>query len=294
MLKKFVNRLGAFVGVLILYFLLIFGFNKLIISRNVNLKLDNCEYLIIGDSHMQQGIDPNYFNSARNIAQYAEPYFLTFWKLKKYLSMAKVENVLIGFSYRNISEINDKYFIDKKKKAEMFNRCHSIEELLKLKTIEIDWGTYLKIKFKKMCLYPNISYIDYIGAYSSNDKRNPFKIKRKIKSNFYHNDNKMKISNTSNNYLDSILSLCKNNNVKPILVTTPLHSEYISEVPTLFSQFFKNKKKELLSKNIKILDYSCENYSNSEFYDSDHLNLKGSQKFSNELSKKLCLMNNSE
>jgi len=51
---------------------------------DVSLIMENTKTLIIGDSHPQKSINPEYLSQAKNISQTGEPLILTYWKLKKY------------------------------------------------------------------------------------------------------------------------------------------------------------------------------------------------------------------
>lgn len=90
------------------------------------------------------------------------------------------------------------------------------------------------------------------------------------------------------NQLKEILELCKNNNLKPILLSTPqsyLYNERVGE-RGYQERIYNNLKKinEVFGEEIKYLDYSHDERfeKNLElFSDDDHLNENGAEKFTN-------------
>ena len=84
--------------------------NSILISRE-DLHLTSST-LIMGDSRTQYSLDPHLFPSANNISQTAEPYFLTYWKLKALIDLHEIDTVILGFAHQNISAFNDRKLSD--------------------------------------------------------------------------------------------------------------------------------------------------------------------------------------
>ena len=170
-MKKFIQNTLFFVLGLLTIFIFNLGTNYLIISTSkVNLK--KSKILIIGDSHPKRGINPSYFNNALNICQTAEPYIITFWKLKSILNTVNPEILLIGFAPHNFSDFNDLKFSNKTWSLEMFKRTYLIQDFKSLNGISINFNEYYTFLFKKLCLFPQLNHVYYIGHYENTLKTN--------------------------------------------------------------------------------------------------------------------------
>ena len=108
-MKLFIKNILLFCIIPILYFSLNIIINIYIYSHSY-IELKHKNILIIGDSHTEKSLNPIFFHSAQNISQTAEPYILTFWKIKKIIKSYKPDTLIIGFSPHNISAFNDQKF----------------------------------------------------------------------------------------------------------------------------------------------------------------------------------------
>ena len=128
-MKKFIKQIILF----ILIYILILGINFSLNLYFINTipPMVNANTLIIGDSHPQTAINPKLLNNAENLSQSAEPYLITYFKLKKLLDTNKINTVILGYSYHNLSAFNDKKFIDSKWSKKMFQR--NLQKILKRK-----------------------------------------------------------------------------------------------------------------------------------------------------------------
>ncbi len=89
----------------------------------------------------------------------------------------------------------------------------------------------------------------------------------------------------SHEYLNEIIELAKKYNHKLSVVIAPVnegYKEYLPESDYLFEDVIQLLK----NKNIPLYNfYSSSNYSDEDFYDFDHLNLKGAKKLTCELKE---------
>ncbi|WP_375579302.1 hypothetical protein ABWH96_20230 [Marivirga tractuosa] len=256
------------------------------IYSNQNIELGNPRVLIIGDSHPTRSINPKYLANAVNISQTAEPYILTYWKLRKVLKTNKPEIVVIGFAPHNISQFNDYKFSDKFWSLEMFKRSYPIHNFNEVeKVIEVDYHQFLEVYFKNNSFYPKLDHSYYIGEYSNSDLRNISGWKTSIKRHYYKDDKEVGVSMVSINYLESIIELCHRNDIKVFLVSSPVHVDYYSAIPDNILKAYDSLKRKYSSKAIifdKTNDFS---YPDSLFRNSDHVNNLGATKFTSELKK---------
>lgn len=282
-MKKFIIQLFIF----ILFPLLFFGINSLTnlyIYTNTIVKLENRNILIIGDSHTKTSLDPKLFTSAQNISQSSEPYVLTFWKLKKIIDSYKPDTLVIGFAPHNISSFNDLKFSNKIWSEEMFKRSYTIEKFDEIDNkVKVDYLEFYKTIWKQIGFYPKKNHIRYIGSYNNNSSSNISDFKSAIKRHYYFNGKKLNFSNTSINYLDSIITICKVYNITPILVSNPVHTNYMNDIPIEIIEKYKELMLSYKSIGILQIDKTNEIYPDSLFLNSDHLNSLGSSRFTNEV-----------
>ncbi len=87
----------------------------------------------------------------------------------------------------------------------------------------------------------------------------------------------VKISYYNLKYLTKIITLCKNNNIRVILIRSPQHKKYSG-----YSNEIKYQEiRKQYFPSIEYIDFSKFPLKNSEFGDLEHLNYKGAAKFSN-------------
>jgi hypothetical protein len=276
----------VFLIVPVLYFSTNMFVNRYIYS-NQNLPITAVNVLIAGDSHTQKSINPKYFINALNISQTAEPYILTFWKLKKIFQTYTPDTLILGFAPHNISQFNDLKFSHQKWSSEMFRRSYPIEEFGSISNdILIDYKTYYKVLWKQTAFYPKKNHIYYIGEYTNNERSNVSNWEVTIKRHYYHLEKELNVSVTAINFLDSIVELCNSKNIRLVLVSNPVHPNYFENIPSqIVHEYFL-----LLSKYSSghiVFDKIKEKYPDSLFADSDHLNENGAARFTSDLIQQL-------
>jgi hypothetical protein len=287
-LKNFLYRLLVFVSLPVIYFGSNCAINYLIYKdQSINLK--SSRILIVGDSHMQKGLDPSFFNNAQNISQPAEPYVITFWKVKKVLQEFSPDTILIGFAPHNVSTFNDLKFTDQLWSQEMFRRTYPIQSFSKInKQIKVDYMTYYLTLWKEIAFYPKRDHIHFIGNYSNKALSKINDAHSTIDRHYYINGAKCKISSNAVNYLDSILTICKEKKIVAILVNTPVHKSYYSKIPTDILGDYKHLKDNYIL-SVTVIDAMKQEYPDSLFLNCDHLNSLGALKFTDEIIKFLNL-----
>lgn len=281
-MKRFIINITFFILIILCYFGLNMFVNHLI-YKNHQVSLNEHSIIIAGDSHTLKSIDPEYLQNARNISQTAEPYIITFWKLKKVFESFKPDTLILGFAPHNISEFNDLKFSDKKWASEMFNRSYSIFNIKEISgKISISYLYYLKALWKQTALFPKRDHINYIGKYLNNKKSDVSDWDEVIHRHYYYNGSELGYSETAINYLDSIVNLCDSNEIELVLVGNPLHSTYLKNIPVSI----KNRYNEISSRyedDLIIFDKKEAFYPDSLYYNSDHLNELGAKRFTTEL-----------
>ncbi|WP_143953860.1 hypothetical protein [Robertkochia solimangrovi] len=281
-MKKFIKKLSLFFIPILIYF----GTNIILnyhAYNDVDLNLKKFDILIDGDSHTHRGINPDKFNNALNISQNGEPYVISFWKIKKVFKKNIPDTLILGFAPHNISAFNDLKFSNEKWAYEMFKRSYPIQDYYNLnKKIKLNYYILFKtwMKFNALKIWED--HIQYIGHYENSNLNDPSDWESSIKRHYYEDDNLVGNSETAISYLDSIVNLCISKNVKLILVSHPVHKTYQTHIPEINLNRF-NKLKRKLEKNNTIIDLTFKKYPDSLFYNSDHLNTDGAERYTNEL-----------
>ena len=285
-MKQFLYRTFLFTLIPVLYF----GINSQInfgVYSNQEIPVDDTEVLIAGDSHPMTAINPYLFESAQNISMSAEPYAITYWKLRQIFQISLPEVLILGFAPHNFSDFNDVKFSAPRFSHEMFTRIYSMDKTVdKLEDIEpfapVDFVEYYKTFWKQTSFYPHNDHINYIGQFLIKNSSNLSDWQEIIQRHYYMEDSICNISELSEFYLDSIAGLCFQKNVDLILAGNPVHHNYYSAIPDRFIDAFNRIKAEF-DDRVLIVDKTSTVYPDSLFSNSDHLNVLGSRRFTGDI-----------
>jgi hypothetical protein len=281
-MRKFFKKIFLFSSVFAAWSIISFTINYFII-KSQKPPLKNCALLIAGDSHLQKAIDPSLLEDAQNISQPAEPYILTFWKLKEILKTIKPKRIMMGFGPHNISANEDLKFSANEWAEELFQRSYTFSDFSSIKTIKVDYFAYCKTIWKQMALYPKTNHIYYVGEFSNSDFNNTGDVIVAIERHYYNENHYCGISETSIGYLDSIIGLCHKNNIQLSVVNTPVHKTYFDLIPPQAFVKYIVVKEKLMRRGIEVQDHASSIYPDSLYLNSDHLNKNGAARFTNEI-----------
>ena len=225
--------------------------------------------LFMGASHIEKGINPEYFPSAINIASGSERYMFTFLKLKKLLNANKhIDTLFLQFAPTDIQKNTDsKYF----NKGEM----SYFTPLYFPYFNDHEWSIYSKHYYSvlKFLIQKSLKIIpfdihgfgDYkknIGEFNRNKKASP---SRKW----------LEAGHTINYfYLDQIIELCKKHKIKLNLAYMPMFNKEFYYDIDYFYNTYRNKYS-----NIRFLDFSDWDCPDSYRKDEHHLNNIGADNF---------------
>lgn len=94
--------------------------------------------------------------------------------------------------------------------------------------------------------------------------------------------------------LYDMINFCKKRNITPILITTPYLSEYILQIKkndaTFFDDFYSVLNQVVYDTGVQYYDYSADtrfNHDYSLFFNPDHLNRSGAEKFTSILQEEI-------
>ncbi len=285
-MKRFLSQLLIFVTIPIIYFGSMHLINKYIYQKQ-GIDAHGSRLLIVGDSHPLQSVNSDGFESALNISQAAEPYVVSYWKLKKILKTNQVDTVLIGFAAHNISAYNDNKF-NKENSYEMFKRTYAIEDFQSVSNkLEIDFQEYFRVMLQETCLYPKNNHFHYLGKNFISEKSHVSNWENAIQRHFYIDQHEIGVSELSIQYLDSLLTLCKDKGIFVGLVNTPVHHAYFENIPEAALARYEELKQKYLQEDIWIFDRADNDYPDNCFLNADHANIHGAERFTKELVEQL-------
>ena len=287
-MRKFFNTLLIFSIPIVLTMIILIITTNLIVNKKANFKLNKkSERIIFGHSQTQCAFNDALISNFKNLSQGGESYFYTYQKIKKVLQQnPQINTVFIDFSNDNISKLNnkkiwsDKYLNWKYQKFSPFIDSEDLSLLMSknlmglLKTLpkstKYNMTTILKMDY---------NYIDKMGGYKYLVRFKTDSILNaidKVSNNGYIVPEYQKMSAYNLYYLEKIIKVCKDNNIKVFLIRSPYHPK---------SQIIQNELnlqmlKELKLDHLEFLDFKDFPIENLEFGDLIHLNYKGAKKFS--------------
>lgn len=261
---------------------------------------DNINTLVLGDSQTQTAVNDSIFPNSVNYSHNSEHYLITYNVLKLVVSNnPQIKNVVLGCSFHNISSFYDRCLFNEGNKAEGISKmlCSRYFSMLdnsnKLMLIENNVPVVLKtlrpgvLDMIESLVYNYSNYQDYrfIGRYYPGIKRvfNDSVVKETILWHFYSDSTGTEMENFSelqSEYLEDILSFCKERNIKVYLLNTPVHQDYFKLIPQKFISRYYSYMKELKeSYNVTLLDYPEYKFPDDYFGDGNHLNRLGATEF---------------
>ncbi len=290
-MKRFILKSVGVISIPILYL----GINMIVnyfYYHNQEIPLKKASILIAGDSHPEKSLNPRFFSNAQNISQPAEPYVLTYWKLKTIFKSQVPDTLILGFAPHNISQFNDLKFSHNRWSAEMFQRSYTIGEFDRIDSlIPVDYDTYNQVLWKSTGLYPKKNHFkNFIGKYSNNNTSDVTDWEVVIDRHYFDEGKQLGVSTLSTRYLDSIIELCHAKKVDVILVSNPVHKNYLKNIPSSIMLEYNNLMTQYSKDNL-IFNETTTHYADSLYYNADHLNETGAKVFSRSLIEKLKAVN---
>lgn len=258
---------------------------KLTYSGNYFSLSKNKTFIIAGDSHVEFAFDDNNSNFI-NIGQSGELYLFTYLKIKYIVkNNPQVKAVFIDFCNFQINEERDDFLC--LNEAYLTTYYPIYYPLFEQNDYKLIWdknpkaliNAHFKSFFKSIyhvIINKNISQNNFIGGHQNLKSELTDKI---IKSELANSNrlktNKFKLSNTNLYNLERTIKFCNKHNVKVYFLRCPINPNWncLSN-----ENFFQNVRQTRFS-NIPFLDFKDFPINNSEFADLEHLNHKGTEKF---------------
>lgn len=259
-------------------------------------KLDT---LVIGSSHALRSIKPTVLNEKLNTKAYnlSSPLMSMYGRyvmLEKEINRNPIKTVYLEISYNALTL--DRKTLGLEGDLYVLGRFDNVFERINFFTNAFTPDEYRKVlsdiivrSKNSFSIHNTIEQYKTFGYLSmpSNNQLLSDEVKEKVKNTKVLDT---KIKEESLNYFDKIIKLCKENDIRVILVVTPVTERMIFEYSNLddiFSQYIDLAK-----------EYNCEYYDfnldkhrkklyseESSFYDNTHMSDSGAEIFSNRLTE---------
>jgi len=267
---------------------------------NLEKRLSQIEVLILGSSHTYYGIDPDQLHfCAYNMANVNQTLYYDKMLVGKYIDrMKSLKTIIVPISYFTLEKEPDS---DAKVRYFYYKRYYDID------FPEFNVFDYVNLRrYSLIALYGDRTTGIIKDRFHTNIIENimengwfkyPYKVKELTvdvankRISYHHSLMKQEFAVNNIRILDELIRKAKGRNVNIVFVTLPT-SQYYNNLADKHVLLRKERvMKELCDKyHMKYLDYFADKRFNDEdFFDSDHLNGVGAEKFSPILDKDLRL-----
>ena len=161
----------------------------------------------------------------------------------------------------------------------MFSRIYPIQEFSDISDkTDVDFPTFYKVLWKQTAFYPKSNHIPYVGGYENFEYSHITDIEDAVKRHYYLKRKALGVSDLALEYLDSIVSLTKANDITLIMVSNPVHEQYLNKIPDPIMQKF-DALIERYSDQHLVFDKTRSPYPDTLYLNADHLNESGAKRF---------------
>lgn len=271
-MKLFIKQLTIFIAVIVVAFISFlsikytFFIKPYMVSKNV-------DAIIAGDSNVQNAINDSLLKGFKNISLSSEGYIYSYSKIKEILKYnPHIKNVFLGFSYHNLSSYYDDYITGKFAQS-VIPRYITVIDLREF--IALIWAGPHLIRPALKALISTSNDYSYIGAFPNmtDFAFNKESMLRRSAIQYFSNGDLRGFSDINKRYFLEIIKLCKDNGVSLILINTPLHNDYLLEIPDKFINTLNSIVEE---SRIQIMNFEGLELTNNCFLpDGTHLTTRG-------------------
>jgi hypothetical protein len=282
-MTRFLKNIILFSGLVLIVTLISF-YLTIEINRKLYKKIifnNDINTLVIGDSHTELAINDSLLTNTLNISTPAEGYIFTYRKLQNILkNNNRIKSIMLGVSYHNFSSYYNKYIYEEEPYSLISQHISLLEfddfpiffKGLKIKNMVTIYRNSLKniIKYKSG-KYPYIGgfHVEKIHDIELSTER----ILKRINSQYFLDNKLLGISYVNISYLDKIVLLCREKQIKIVLLNTPLYKDYYSRIPI---EFINAYNKTVKNYGVTEINFTgLELPSDCFLPDGDHLSYKG-------------------
>lgn len=241
---------------------------------------DSVDTLIIGDSHPMWSIDTSNFETIKNISLSAEGYIYTYYKLKHLLNHeSHISHIYLGFSYHNLSGYYDHYIsgIEFKHFIHQYLGVMNTNDFIQVfKNNPLDIFQISKNILQRGARSGLKMQCTLYGTFPESKKLeqyNTTQMQQRIQWQYYDNGQLRNPSESNIRYLDKIINLIKEKNIKLTIISTPLHQQYFELIPGEYKRIYQNY---IRNNQLDLYNFNDLNLPDSYFLpDADHINYHG-------------------
>ena len=264
------------------------GKNLLKISKNIN-------KVFTGDSNVECAVNDSLIPNSINIAQSGEAYMYTYAKIKSLLEYNdQIKTVFIGFSFWDLIKFTeDRWMFSSEFVIEEITLYHYLLDYYdKFLLIKNNPVAYIKGVFKSILSNLNV-FIKSLHRGEFNGKLIKFGgyvdsgreiLQEDIKKNTFK-EQVFEKGLIQIEYLKKISELCRQKSIKLVLLNTPKHNYYYSNIPEPIRQNWISVRNSFSRDSL--LDFSTFSLPDSCFGDLTHINSKGAKIFSRYLNERI-------
>jgi len=293
-MKRLLLRCLAFFGMFaVLVLLPNYLINQYRIARDIP-QLANTRVLVVGDSHAMCDINPDLIEGCKNISLPAEPYVMTYNKLKALLPRNRgIEIVILTFSFHSLSAFNDWKFYDERWADYLLDVTYPIMSLNDLRDLPVSYRRFFHSRLRNLFLFPRKDhhpryfFVDFDGHAKGEPTLETGDVAEVIARHYSYNGEPAGISQVAIAALDAMVHLAKACNCKLILVQTPLHRQYLVRIPEGIRRAHSRVAERIAGMGVPILDFSEYRFEDEYYMDYDHLNRSGAAIFTGMLKEAL-------
>lgn len=282
-MKKIFLKSLYFILLAIVLIFVYFKIEKSLFDKNISFKINSdTKYAVFGHSHAETAFNDSLITDFQNFSRSGDAYFYIYPKIKKIVAQNKNLNiVIIELANNQVSKMmddwtwGDKYLSTKFKNYEPFIDLEDQKVLLSHnfpKYYDV-FFTIRKTNFWKM-INNNYSLSTYnqFGGYNYLVKGNA----DSLLNNLTYKKADFGYSKTNIDYLEKIITMLENENIKVILLRVPIHPKSIeNNNELLFNQIITEK-----FSTVEYLDFNSFYLETNQFGDLEHLNYRGAKVFS--------------
>lgn len=242
------------------------------------------KYVVFGHSHPACAFVDTLINDFYNASASGERFFYTFIKMKKFLAdNDSIDVVFIEFDDIQISKNSDSAIWNNVNLDNRFERFFPLmgfnEHFLLLQKNPIRYSrNFLSLPKQQI---KRINNKRYFFSQFTDDPKEAKENSQTTKtaenaSQSVDITHEFEPSQYNIKYLDKCIALCKEQNVRVILIRSPIYKDGIN-------QFIEEKFQEIRMNrfsNLSFLDFKDVDLNEGDFLDYGHLNVKGARKFS--------------
>ncbi len=278
-MKSFLIKLASFVLVPLLTLLVVYGLKQLSINQTFKDLSQTYTVVLVGDSQIQR-VNPEYFGvPTLNFAGSGEPYFVSYAKLKRLLDGEDhaIQTVILGVSPHNFSPAYQRLTQPQTSEGQRTLKAYlHLMDLWESSNFQLP-GILFNPSFHK-AFFKTPEWEGLIE--SSHENPDEAIISKNLK--MFSAEGEPIDSSHQMRYLEAIIALCNDHNVKLIALSTPVHSRFAEQIPReyeeLLSTFIQNHP-QLEHMDLRSVDLDPSFYS-----DGNHLNRKGAALISQRIS----------